>query len=201
MTSSIIRQSMFDMTRATRAALCVLVATVALSGCSEARRALGYDKAPPDEFAVVSRAPLAVPPDFKLRPPEPGAVRPQEGPVRDQARQALLGRNAAATPARNLDVGGRSSGEVALLKRAGSDQAPADIRTLVNKETSALADASKSFTDQLVFWRKPEPYGTVIDPAKENQRLQENQALGKAVTNGETPIIKRRQKGILEGVF
>ena len=32
----------------------------------------------PDEFAVESRAPLTVPPDFDLRPPEPGAPRPQE---------------------------------------------------------------------------------------------------------------------------
>ena len=45
-------------------ALCVL-----LPACAETRRALGFDKAPPDEFQVVQRAPLSVPPDFALRPP------------------------------------------------------------------------------------------------------------------------------------
>jgi hypothetical protein len=53
----------------------------------------------------------------------------------------------------------------------------------------------------LVFWRTPEPYGTVVDPVAESQRLQDNQALGKPVTEGETPILPQRKKGVLEGIF
>ena len=60
-----------------RVALVAVLASLTLSGCSDARRALGYDKSAPDEFAVVSRAPLSQPPDLTLRPPTPGAVRPQ----------------------------------------------------------------------------------------------------------------------------
>ena len=52
-----------------------------------------------------------------------------------------------------------------------------------------------------MFWRTPEPYGTVVDPAAEAKRLQENQALGKPVTEGQTPIITTRRKGLLEGIF
>ena len=51
-----------------------------LPGCSDLRAALGMDRAGPDEFAVESRAPLLIPPDFDLRPPQPGAPRPQEVP-------------------------------------------------------------------------------------------------------------------------
>jgi hypothetical protein len=49
-----------------------------LAGCSNWKQTLGIEPLPPDEFAVESRAPLTIPPDFNLRPPAPGAPRPQE---------------------------------------------------------------------------------------------------------------------------
>lgn len=176
-----------------------VLAAMALSGCTEVRRSLGYEKSAPDEFQVVERAPLALPPDFSLRPPSPGAVRPQEGSPRDQARQALLGRrNAPLTP---ISTQGRTPGDVALLKRSGAENIQPDIRTLVNKETQGLIEADKSFADKLIFWRKPEPAGEAVDAVKEARRLRENQALGRSIGEGETPTIKRGRRGILEGVF
>src|SRR3546814_5174685 len=44
----------------------------------------------PDEFRVVSRAPLTLPPDYNLRPPEPGAPRPQVGTPSQQAERAVF---------------------------------------------------------------------------------------------------------------
>lgn len=172
---------------------------IALSGCTDTRRALGFEKTPPDEFQVVERAPLSMPPDFSLRPPSPGAVRPQEGNVRDQARAALAGRP-TATP---VSTQGRSQGDVALLKKAGAEQIQPDIRMVVNKETQNIAEADKSFTDKLVFWRKPDGVGAgeQLDATKEAQRLRENQALGRAVGDGDSPRIARRKKGMLEGIF
>ncbi|MBC7906037.1 MAG: DUF3035 domain-containing protein [Rhodospirillaceae bacterium] len=186
---------------ALRAASFAVLATLAVSGCTDARRALGYEKAPPDEFQVVERAPLALPPDFSLRPPSPGAVRPQEGNTRDQARQALTGSaRAMTTPVSSQN---RSSGDITLLKKAGADQIQPEIRVLVNKETQSIADTDKSFTDKLVFWRKPDGVGAgeQLDANKEIQRLRENQALGRSVNDGDTPRIARRKKGMLEGVF
>ena len=172
---------------------------LALSGCSDVKRSLGYEKAPPDEFQVVARAPLAMPPDFNLRPPTPGATRPQEGTTTDQARAALLGERSGVS----LTTVGRDSGDMALLTRAGANQAQPGIRQLVDKESQALAEGSRSFTDKLVFWRKPPAPGDgeQLDAAKEAQRLRENQALGRPVTAGETPRIERTHKGFLEGVF
>lgn len=178
----------------TRIVAVAAVVMLSLSGCSDAKKALGWTKTPPDEFSVVSRAPLSVPPQFQLRPPEPGAVRPQEGTAREQARGALLG-------SRAVEVGSRSPGEVALLQMAGADRAMPDVRSVVNRELAALADADKTFTDRLVFWRAPEQPGTLVDPSKEAQRLQTNRALGRAATEGETPLIKRRKKGLLEDLF
>jgi hypothetical protein len=60
-----------------------------LSGCSDMKRAIGLERTSPDEFAVESRAPLTMPPDFELRPPQPGAARPQEKSSGQQARQVI----------------------------------------------------------------------------------------------------------------
>ena len=45
----------------------------------------------PDEFAVQRQAPLVVPPDFNLVPPQPGAPRPAEGSAAAQTLEALFG--------------------------------------------------------------------------------------------------------------
>lgn len=186
------------MSRRLIGSLCLLVAAgLTLSGCGGgARKMLGLEKQAPDEFTVVSRAPLTVPPDFKMRPPEPGATRPQEGTTADQARSALTGVR-SQTYAR----AGMSPGEQALLKESGAGSAPPDIRTLVNKESSVLAEEEKSFTDRLVFWRDPEAAGTVVNAAEEAKRLRQNQALGQSVSTGDTPQIERRPRGMLEGIF
>jgi len=60
-----------------------------VAGCTGFKQAIGIDRTSPDEFAVDSRAPLSLPPDFDLRPPAPGATRPQEAPTNAQARAAL----------------------------------------------------------------------------------------------------------------
>jgi DUF3035 family protein len=60
-----------------------------LCGCTDFKQMIGLDQPMPDEFAVESRAPLTVPPDFDLRPPEPGAPRPQEKTAQQQAEQAM----------------------------------------------------------------------------------------------------------------
>jgi hypothetical protein len=60
-----------------------------LPGCSDFRVALGMDRIGPDEFAVESRAPLTIPPDFDLRPPQPGAARPQDATSAERARRVI----------------------------------------------------------------------------------------------------------------
>ena len=64
-----------------------LVAAVGLAGCSSTRQALGMTKVTPDEFRVVTKAPLVVPPDYSLRPPAPG--EPQPGAQHRLRRRAL----------------------------------------------------------------------------------------------------------------
>jgi hypothetical protein len=183
--------------------LVILVLFSALGACDTIRKVAGVDKNPPDEFTVISRAPLDLPPDFSLRPPQAGALRPMETTPTQQARQTVFraGDKGDAATIAALSVGNRSTGEVALLKQAGAANADPNIRQLVNQENSRLLESDRSFTDRLVFWKAPEEPGTVVDPTKEAQRLRENASSGKAVTEGETPIIERKKKALLEGIF
>jgi Protein of unknown function (DUF3035) len=179
-------------------------------GCTSVKETLGLTKQSPDEFKVVSRAPLSMPPDYNLRPPTPGAPRPQEGTPRDQAAAAVFGYPNSGTglaPDQIPPIGegeaesAQSSGESALLQSAGASGVDPNIRQIVDTETAEDEADSRTLADSIVFWRDPEPYGDVVDPAAEQKRLQENAALGKPVTEGETPTIIRKQRGMLEGIF
>jgi hypothetical protein len=192
-----------------RAALAVVLIAPLVVGCGEStKRALGWEKAPPDEFSVVTRAPLTQPPDYDLRPPAPGTSRPQQTSTVATAKKVLIGPDSmtpapvrAASASDNPDLAALSSGESALLKKAGATTAMPDVRRQVDEETTALVKESSSFTDDLLFWQTKPPPGEVVDPAKESQRLESNASLGKTATEGDTPQIVRRQKGWLEGIF
>ncbi|SIT11080.1 DUF3035 domain-containing protein [Insolitispirillum peregrinum] len=176
---------------------CLIAASVALSACGNARKTLGLEKKAPDEFAVVARAPLALPPDFQLRPPEPGKDRPQEKSTSDQARASMMGSGGTG-----YGYGtSQSAGESAFLRQAGADRAQSDIRQVVNRESSTLAEESRTFTDKLIFWRDEEPPGTIVNAEEEAKRLRNSQALGQPVNEGNVPSIERKEKALLEGLF
>jgi hypothetical protein len=195
--------------------LALALAVPAMAGCSSTKEMLGLTKRSPDEFQVVSRAPLSMPPDYSLRPPTPGAPRPQEGTTTQQAQGIVTGNysgnsgaGTASLPADQIPSIGEgtamtteSAGESAFLQSASLTGIDPNIRKLVDQETAEDEDSSTTFLDSLIFWRGPEPYGTVVDPAAEQKRLQENQALGQSTDTGETPIIERKKKGLLEGLF
>ena len=71
----------------------------------------GPGQAPPDEFQVVRRAPLILPPDYSLRPPEPGA--PGAGGPGYVASQAA--RDPDRPAARRRSTRQQSPGELTLL--------------------------------------------------------------------------------------
>lgn len=179
---------------------CCLALLAALSGCENARRAMGMGKQAPDEFAVLTRAPLKLPPDYGLRPPVPGAKRPQEATTRNQARQILLGGGASADVAAR-PANGLSTGESAILKRAGALNADPSIRRKVNRESTNIAVAQAGFLDKIIFWQTPDQPGQVVDADKEARRLREASAMGDAPNKGDVPVIKRKERGLLEGIF
>ena len=173
----------------------LLASLLPLAACDgDLTRTIGLTRDAPDEFTVTTRAPLSMPPDYSLRPPRPGASRPQELSERAQAEAALSPTTDLGGPAPTM-----SPGQQALIGAAGP-AAPRDIRAQVDAEAQ-LDQPGQSFTDRLMFWNPPPPSGTAVDPQKEASRLRQNAALGQTVTTGDTPIIQPPHKGWLESLF
>ncbi len=142
---------------------------LSLVGCGGMQSALGLGKSPPDEFAVVTKAPLVVPPEFSLRPPRPGAPRPQELQPTETARRALLGEEFGEGEE------GPSKGEVSLLMRAGADRVDPNIRKVLSDESGGTRKKDEGFADKVLFWRDSES-GNVppkaLNARAESERLR-----------------------------
>lgn len=193
-----------------RPLLLVFGAALILSSCGDStKRALGLARQSPDEFAVVKRAPLSQPPDFRLRPPRPGAERPGVATPREQARQAIFRgeqSNSTASARRNQgppttaapqgEVSRTTTGESAFLARAGADNVAPDIRRKIDRESAALADADLNFVQKLLNFNPD--IDDVVDAPAESRRLRENQALGREATVGDTPLIERKKDSLFK---
>ena len=130
---------------------------LALSGCTAFRQAIGAAKNPPDEFTVLTKAPLVVPPDFNLRPPQPGAAARNEPNPDIQAREALFPQNAAAQAA---SLGAEySEGEKFLLTRTNALAVDPNIRRSVTSD-AGQEDLGPEFANRLLN----QPAGTVSAP-------------------------------------
>ena len=177
--------------------LLIAAGAVAMSGCAGLGRALGDGKNPPDEFAIATKAPLVVPPDYSLRPPRPGEARPQELSSSDRARQVLLGDENAAPP---------SIGDQVLLQRSGALAANENIRELLASENGARAVKDSGLANQLMFW---EFLGDEVDHSKApllvdnpEEWLEARQRAIKAVTGEEGQVQIRKSTALgLPGVF
>ena len=169
----------------------LLLGMLALAACSntDVRDTLGINKAAPDEFVVVSRPPLSVPPEFDLRPPRPGEA-PRVPAADAQARKLLLGDSAQPALSGTVPVTSSDTPSAAaanFLRRAGADAADTTIRDklAVDRVTPVQNEKAESLYEEIIGSQKKEP---VIDPAKETQRLYDNKQEGKPVTEGEVPI-------------
>jgi hypothetical protein len=179
-----------------RAILIAAALPLILAGCgADMSRTFGLTRDSPDEFTVTTRAPLSMPPDYSLQPPQPGASRPQELTAQQSAEAAL-----APDTALSSNAGPDTAGQNALVAAAGPTP-PEEIRDKVNAEAH-LDRPSQGLTQRLMFWTASPPAGTLLDPAKESARLREDAALGQPPTVGDTPVIqqKKTSSGFL-GIF
>jgi hypothetical protein len=167
-----------------------LLGLAGLAGCQSASHALGLAKVTPDEFRVVSKAPLTLPPDYSLRPPAPGEPRPQELEPESAAREALIGERQAEV---------RSDGEKLLVAKAGGDKADPLIRYVVDDQFGAIAHKDKGFADFVTFWHKGQPAVSEqmtqaadtpvpIDPNTEEKRISN-------LTGNQSIVIERQSPG------
>ena len=132
------------MSKSIRAILTLAAATMAVTGCASVNKAMGGGKNPPDEFAIVTKAPLTLPPDYALRPPRPGESRPQEKSPSERARQLMLGDETAAAP---------TNGELAFVQEAGALSVDPNIRAILAAENGGWAEKDSSLANRVLFWQ------------------------------------------------
>ena len=164
-----------------------LLTLAGLCACQGASSALGLSKVAPDEFRVVSKAPLVLPPDYSLRPPAPGEPRPQELEPESAARAAILGQRDAQV---------RSEGEKLLVAKAGGDKADPLVRYVIDDQFGAIAHKDKSFADWVMFWRKGQPavqstLAQAADTPSSIDAVVEQKRINNLI--GDKPIIIARQ--------
>lgn len=165
-------------------------ASLGLSACSGLKKELGMTRNTPDEFSIVKRAPLVMPPNNEALPvPRPGAPRPQEENTRIQAQKVVFGSNGQTLD----DDKSLSPAESALLQEAGAENAAPNIRQTVDSETAQLKPQNIPVAKKLLGIGKNDvqPPAEIVNAKAEAERLRQNQEDGKSVTNGETPTIQQ----------
>lgn len=100
-------------------ALATLVSAGSLLAACSSNSSL-FNHARPDEFAVSRQAPLVVPPDFSLVPPNPGAPRPQDVDSSRQALDVLFG-GPAPRSAIETDTLGKAGASAAAIRSTVGD--------------------------------------------------------------------------------
>jgi DUF3035 family protein len=146
-------------------------AGLALGGCDSIREASGQGKQSPDEFAVVTKAPLVIPPDFNLKPPAPGTAPTNQIEPTQAAQQALFSTADQATVAASLPPT-MSAGERYFLAAAGVQNADPQIRQQLASDVRGMRAGDDSFASSVLFWKgpTPPPGGTAVDADAEARR-------------------------------
>lgn len=146
-----------------------------LSACSgTVQEKLGATQRVPDEFQVVRRAPLVVPPDYNLRPPGTAEGTVQRTTAQD-AREIVTGSASGSASA--------SSGEQALLEQTGVEADPEIRRKLLAENTELTQIDDSQFLFILDWQRENMTYtDAVIDPDAESARLRGEDAAGRVTT-------------------
>ncbi|HEY2447053.1 MAG TPA: DUF3035 domain-containing protein [Rhizomicrobium sp.] len=184
---------------------------LSLVGCESIREAAGVTKEPPDEFAVVTKSPLVIPPDFNLKPPKPGAAPTNQSSPTDAAQGALFGDDPGAAAA--AIPGTYSQEERILLANSGGANADHAIRKQIASDAKNMEATDDSFTDELLF-RTSDPYkGQPLNADAEAQRMhdagaQAPQPAGSTppaatppVKHDDSATIKKDSGGWFDGIF
>jgi len=161
----------------------VASAALIVTGCTTTSRALGLSKSAPNEFNILTKAPLVIPPEYNLRPPAIGASSVENNYTQASAREALLGPIDDAEP---------SNGEIALMAKAGVNRANPEIRLEIDGENS-VERKSDSFTSRLLFWQN----GQILDgngnpvPLDADIEARRVDSVNSATGGGDVKITKR----------
>jgi hypothetical protein len=176
------------------------LACMLLSACSggTVKQTLGLDRSAPDEFRVVSRPPLSVPPEFNLRPPSATDSGPASPPASLQAQSLVTGKNINSD---TISEAAKTTGEAAFLKNAGADKADASVREKLVEERISRQQQVEEAPWWDIMAKKPEKADPMVNAQGEKERIEKNKEANKPITEGDTPEVKGRDRGVLGRIF
>lgn len=120
----------------------VMILTMGLIACGGNDGQLGYNKSVPDEFNVVRRAPLIIPPEFHLLPPSSQNARPAAPQGAELARLIVLP---------NAPQPLSSKTERNLIEKAGGGKAYGyGVREALDNQARGTVSESAAIIDALV---------------------------------------------------
>ena len=121
----------------------VILLPIFLTGCgSELAKVLGTDKLPPDEFTILTKPNLIIPPEYNLRPPAKGEVRPTpQQPSREL--QALLFNNSNSAD----DF---SQSEINLMTGADVAESVPNIKEVLDSEMRDVEEVNENLKTQII---------------------------------------------------
>ena len=165
----------------------ITLSALALSACTDSSNVrkgtvLGFGQQIPDEFTVITRKPLNVPPGFSLRPPKGGEIAQANTKATD-VTEIIWNKEKKTTTVKG-DV---SPSELDLLVQAGATNTDDNVRAMLEQENTTLAMANRTLADKIIFGPK-KLKGAELDAEAEKRRLQENKTLGKSILEGKSPI-------------
>ena len=150
-----------------------ILLTLGLSACSNGNRSISTAKSTPDEFSIVMRPPLSLPPGFADKPED----IVQQGNVGDLGSQSQTAKLLGIKNAKNTDLSG-------LFDFTSISD---DIRTKIDEETYGI-QLENQLPLQTLFGGLPD-VGPFLDKMAEDTRLRKARLTEQAPTVGGTKAI------------
>ena len=155
----------------------MLISVLMLSACSGGDGLIGGKNAP-DEFEVVIRPPLTLPPNFTLRPNDDGDDTASASLANAQASVSAIGQS------QNLLGTNNRANASSFEELFGTDQIVPNIRNIIDEETLGIQLDRRVPLEQ-IFGGQPE-VGPDLDAAAEAFRIRQAIKDGRSLTDTPT---------------
>lgn len=152
-----------------------------VSACAVDKQSLGIGRKTPDEFVVMKRQLLSMPPEYNLAPPEPGKAPLKQAKPEAEAEKVLYGTE------ENADNITEDDG--AFLDELRTNVYHPNIRNMLDEELINDPANNKYLIDNLMFWKEREN-AVILDNLEEAKRIKYNKKQGRSIDEGDVPVIK-----------
>lgn len=179
--------------------LSLLLLSLAACEGNSVKQSLGLKRNSPDEFMVISRQPLSLPPEFNLLPPGSATVV-EAPPISHEAKKLVFDGKTSPSATQN-SKGQNSKGVQSLLDKTGAVNADPNIRSVLDAESNValpeVEEEEKGFFTKVKDSLTPDKKDPMVDIDKEEERIEKNIETGTPISEGEIPTKDSGKKGLL----